>query len=89
MSVLGFMGCAIFHQHGTVTSDALGTPFAAFALGVLSAFACNGLFAEAADLVEKGMAIYLSTWWVATNRWGKCFHAMNTHTIDIHHRGLM
>lgn len=42
-----------FTQHGTVTSDALGTPFAAFALGVLSAFACNGLFAEAADLVEK------------------------------------
>ena len=47
-----------FTQHGTVTSDALGTPFAAFALGALSAFACTGLFADAADLVEKGMAIY-------------------------------
>ena len=69
MNGLESMGCAIFlttdlkhpfenfTQHCTVTSDALGTPpFAAFALGVLSAFACNGLFADAADLVENGMA---------------------------------
>ena len=62
MNGLESMVCVRFStQHGTVTSDALGTPFAAFALGVLSAFACNGLFAEAADLNEKGMAIYMST----------------------------
>ena len=43
---------------GTVTSDALGRPFATFAPGgAAAAVAWIGLFAEAADLVENGMAI--------------------------------
>ena len=48
-----------FALAGTVTSDALGTPpFATFAPGgAAAAVAWIGLFAEAADLVEKGMAI--------------------------------
>jgi hypothetical protein len=47
-----------FALAGTVTSDALGTPFATFAPGgAVAAVAWIGLFAEAADLVEKGMAI--------------------------------
>ena len=59
-----------FAQAGTVTSDALGTPFATFAPdGAAAAVAWIGLFADAADLVENGMAIYLPRWWAATNRW--------------------
>ena len=47
-----------FALAGTVTSDALGTPFATFAPGgAVAAVAWMGLFAEAAGLVEKGMAI--------------------------------
>ena len=47
-----------FALAGTVTSDALGMPFATFAPGgAAAAVAWIGLFAEAADLVEKGMAI--------------------------------
>ena len=47
-----------FALAGTVMSDALGTPFATFAPGgAAAAVAWTGLFAEAADLVEKGMAI--------------------------------
>ena len=48
-----------FALAGTVTSDALGTPlFATFAPGeTAAAVAWIGLFAEAADLIKKGIAI--------------------------------